>query len=108
VSVLKVPSVLQIVGFGGRPMPVDEQEIVSLQQVIYSNLHVSTYPFLEVGRRVRIEVGPLAGLEGLVTAVRGQTRLILSVGLLQRSVAVEVDSALVVPLEAPAPRYSLQ
>jgi transcription antitermination factor NusG len=107
VPVLKTPSVARIVGFGGGPMPVDDQEIASLQQAVASGSQVSTHPFLQVGRRVRIENGPLAGLEGLITAVRGQARLVLSVGLLQRSVAVDIDSASVVPIEVSRTRHCL-
>src|SRR5437588_5498880 len=49
--------------------------------------------FLKVGQRVRVEYGPLSGLEGFLLNFKGRYRLVLSVSLLQRSVAVEVDSA---------------
>jgi transcription antitermination factor NusG len=58
------------------------------------------WPFLEVGDRVRIESGPLSGLEGLLVEFRGSHRLILSVTLLQRSVAVELDSSVVTSLRS--------
>jgi transcription antitermination factor NusG len=53
---------------------------------------------LNVGDRVRIDSGPLLGLEGILTDVKGSRRLVLSVSLLQRSVAVEIDSAFVTAL----------
>jgi hypothetical protein len=53
---------------------------------------------LQIGRRVRIDHGPLSGLEGILLEIRGQHRLVLSVTLLQRSVAVQVDSAWATPL----------
>jgi len=45
-----------------------------------------------VGSKVRIEVGALRGLEGILTEVKGKRRLVLSITLLQRSVAVEIDT----------------
>jgi transcription antitermination factor NusG len=56
---------------------------------------------LQIGRRVRIDHGPLSGLEGILLEIRGQHRLVLSVTLLQRSVAVQVDSAWATPLPQP-------
>jgi transcription antitermination factor NusG len=61
---------------------------------------------LNVGDRVRINSGPLLGLEGLLTDVKGSHRLVLSVSLLQRSVAVEIDSAFVTALARPRNKQS--
>src|SRR6266581_942757 len=79
--------------FGYIPTPIDEQEIAAIQRVVKSGFGLSPHPFLQVGHRVRVESGSLNGLEGLITDVRRGNRLILSVSLLQRSVAVEIDSA---------------
>ena len=57
------------------------------------------YKFVKIVLRVRIESGSLSGLEGLLEDVRGRRRLVVSVSLLQRSVAVELDRSSVVPLE---------
>jgi len=92
VPILKTPSVTRIVGIGNTPVPIDEQEIAAIQAVVKSGLTVSPHPFLRVGQRVRIEGGSLYGLEGLITDVRKRDRVIISVTLLQRSVAVEIDS----------------
>jgi len=96
VSILKTSGVLGIAGSGLIPTPVDDQEIAAIQRVVKSRFSISPHPFLRAGRRVRIESGSLCGLEGLVTEVR-RDRLILSVHLLQRSVAVEIDEAWVSP-----------
>ena len=93
VPILKTPSVLRIAGTGSAASPVDEQEITALQRVMKSGAGVSPFPFLQAGQRVRIDHGSFCGLEGLISDLRQHDRLILSVGLLQRSVAVEIDSA---------------
>ena len=101
VAILKTPSVMRIAGIGYTPTPIDEQEIAAIQRVVESGFGVSPHPFLQVGHRVRIEGGSLSGLEGLITDVRRGNLLILSVSLLQRSVAVEIDSAWVRAIHTP-------
>jgi transcription antitermination factor NusG len=59
--------------------------------MIASGLPVGPWPYLRVGERVRIEAGPLRGLEGILTQVKDVWRVVVSVELLQRSVAAEVD-----------------
>jgi transcription antitermination factor NusG len=89
--VLMTPGVMQIVGVGKTPIPVDEQEIAALQRVGKSGLSTMPWPYLEVGHVVRIEDGPLRGLTGIIVKIKSGLKLVLSVTLLQRSVAVEVD-----------------
>jgi transcriptional antiterminator NusG len=96
--ILKTPGVIQIVGFNNTPAAVDEVEILSIQRLVSSGVQHQPCPFLAVGDRVRISAGPLVGLEGLLTDIKGSRRLVLSVSLLQRSVAVEIDSAFITPL----------
>jgi transcription antitermination factor NusG len=89
--ILVTPGVLRVVGVGNCPMAVDETEIAAIQAVIKSGLATQPWPFLHVGDRVEIRSGPLMGLDGILIAFKGQKRLIVSVSLLQRSVAVEID-----------------
>jgi transcription antitermination factor NusG len=100
--ILTIPGVIQVVGNNRQPAPVDEQEITSIRTLIASGAQNQPWPFLEVGDKVRIESGPLSGLEGLLVEFRGSHRLVLSVTLLQRSVAVELHSAVVKSLR-PSP-----
>jgi len=102
--VLTTPGVIQIVGQKHLPAPVDEAEINAIQTMVTSGLPNQPWPFLQVGDRVRIDGGPLRGIEGILVEVRGTHRLILSVTLVQRSVAVEIDSAFVKSLRS-APRH---
>ena len=89
--VLKTLGVLQIVGAGKIPIPVDETEINAIQQLGRSGVPAQPWPFLEVGDVARIQCGPLRGLTGIVVGVKSELKLVLSVTLLQRSVAVEVE-----------------
>lgn len=89
--VLTSPGVLQLVGTGKAFFPVDDQEIAALQSIIAARVTAEPWPFLKVGQRVRIDRGPLAGLQGLLVSMKKPYRLIVSVTLLQRSVAVEMD-----------------
>jgi transcription antitermination factor NusG len=98
--ILKTPGVIQIVGCNSIPIPVDEMEIEAIKALVASGVPNQPWPFLAVGDRIRIESGPLRGLEGILVKFKGGHRLVLSVTLLQRSVAVEVDSAFVTSLRS--------
>lgn len=97
--VLTTPGVIQIVGVGETAIPVDEDEVTAIQRVENSGLPTMAWPYLRAGRLERVEQGPLCGLTGIVVRMRFRTKLVLSVQLLQRSVAVEIDRHWV-----PAPR----
>jgi transcription antitermination factor NusG len=94
--VLSTPGVETIVGFGREPHPVDPLEILAVQAVMRSGLLARPHPFLRVGQKVRVQAGPLASLEGILVATKSDHRLVVSVSLLQRSIAAEIDSAHVV------------
>jgi transcription antitermination factor NusG len=89
--ILATPGIISVVGFGNRPAPVAESEIQAVRTMVASGLPVGPWPFLKVGERVRIQAGPLSGVEGILTQVKDGWRVVVSVELLQRSVAAEVD-----------------
>jgi transcription antitermination factor NusG len=91
ISILTIPGVNTIVGIGKILMPVEESELVNIRTVLESNLYCEPWPFLQVGQKVCVERGPLAGTQGIVILVKNRYRLVISVNLLQRSVAVEID-----------------
>jgi transcription antitermination factor NusG len=95
--ILKTPWLIKIVGFNNIPTPVDDEEISSVRTLITSGSTAQPWPFFAVGDKVRIESGPLRGVVGVLTQIKGQNKLVVSITLLQRSVAVEVDPALVTP-----------
>lgn len=98
--ILMTPGVVQIVGIAKTPIPIDNAEIEAIQTAVRSGLPAQPWPFLEVGQRVRVDYGALAGLEGILVDFRGQYRIVVSVTLLRRSVAVEMDGAWVRALES--------
>jgi transcription antitermination factor NusG len=91
--VLQTPSVVRFVSFGGRPAALPEDEIESLRSGVANGAHVEPHPYLTVGRKVRVKHGPLAGSEGILTRKKDRFRVVLSIDLIMRSVAVEVDAA---------------
>ncbi|HVB57950.1 MAG TPA: transcription termination/antitermination NusG family protein [Candidatus Acidoferrales bacterium] len=97
--ILKTPGVIQVVGYNRIPVPVDGREIAAIQILAASGIPNQPWPFLSLGDRIRIESGPLRGLEGILSAFKGSHRLVASVSLLQRSVAVDIDSAFVTSLK---------
>ena len=91
--VLITPGVVQIVGTGKTPIPIEEQEIAAIQRVGRSELSTMPWPYLQVGQMARIEAGPLQGMSGIVIRIKSGLKLVLSIQLLQRSIAVEIDHA---------------
>jgi transcription antitermination factor NusG len=95
--ILTIPGVIRIVGVGGKWISVSEQEIQAVQKIVESGLAAEPWPYLKTGQHVLITEGKLAGLEGIFLKKKGVHRLVISIGLLQRSVAVEIDAAWVRP-----------
>jgi transcription antitermination factor NusG len=91
--ILKTPGVILIIGIARTPVPIGNAEIDAIRTIVDSGLQSQPWPFLQIGARIRIEHGALSGLEGILLGPRGRHRLIVSVTLLQRSVAVEIDGA---------------
>jgi transcription antitermination factor NusG len=89
---IRTLGVRRIVGFGGKPCPIDEHEIAALRKVINSQLTVMPWPFTRIGQRVTINAGSLAGVTGLLSKVKSGQRLVVSVDILMRSVAVDIDA----------------
>jgi len=107
---LTIPGAFHFVGIGKIPVAIDEQEIHSLRAAMQSGLWAEPWPFLEVGQRVVLEEGPLTGVEGLLIEERKKQRIVVSVTLLRRSVAVEIERDWVRPLDCKIsrPRISLE
>jgi transcription antitermination factor NusG len=105
--VLTTPGVMRIVGAGRTPVPVSEDEIEAVRRILSSGLSPSPWPVPHVGEKVRLLSGPLKGLEGVLIAVKKQYRLVVTVSLLNRAVAVEIDSECAGPVgEGAAPAGS--
>jgi transcription antitermination factor NusG len=91
-QILKTPGVHAIVESGGRPGIIPDSEIAAIRSAVENLLRIEPHPFLTNGDWVRIKSGPLSGLEGILVRKQDRIRLVLSVEMLGRSVAVEVDA----------------
>lgn len=98
-SVLTTPGVVGIVSAAKNLLPVADLEIEAIRTIVRSGLLAGPWPFLQVGQRVELVRGPLAGLEGILVKVKNQHRLVVSVTLLQRSISTEIDGDWVKPLK---------
>jgi len=95
--VITTPGVVGIVSAGKTLLPVDEAELEAVRAILLSNVVAGPWPFLKVGREVELVRGPLSGLEGILVKVKSSFRLVVSVSLLQRSLAAEIDADWVRP-----------
>ena len=99
IQVLKTPGVVQFVGNRGIPSPISEKEIRDIQSVLSNSVACEPYPFLKIGQRVRIVGGALDQIEGTLVGRGSGTKLIISVELIQRSLAISVSDLEVEPVE---------
>jgi transcription antitermination factor NusG len=95
-KVLNTPGVRSIIGFGGQPAVVPDSEMERLSAMVASGCLLRPYPYLDKGDSVRIEQGPLRGVEGIVVETQDGCHLVVSITLLSRSVSVRFDMADVV------------
>jgi len=91
--VLQLPGVVRLVSYNGQPAAIPEKEIEVLRSRLSGAHKVEPHPYLNRGRRVRVRSGPLQGLEGIIVRRKDRCRIVFSVELLQRSVAMELDES---------------
>ncbi|MGC2659471.1 MAG: UpxY family transcription antiterminator [Bryobacteraceae bacterium] len=93
ISILRTPGVLGFLNIGSGLSCIPDVEIESLRLLLNSGALARPFPHFQVGEQIRIEDGPLKGLEGILQEIKNGYRIIVSITLLQRSIAAEVDSA---------------
>lgn len=91
VRVLQAPGVLWFVGVAGEPTPLLGSEIDTLRVGVLA-FNCEPHPYLVVGEKARIRKGPLEGLEGVLVRKKGGFRVVISLELIRKSVAIEVDA----------------
>jgi transcription antitermination factor NusG len=91
--VVQIPSVVRLVGFGGLATALPDAEMEIMRSGLSERLCAEPHPFLTIGRRVRITAGPFAGLVGVLKRKKSSWRVVVSLELIQRSVAVNVEAA---------------
>ena len=96
--IVSTPGVVHVVGVGKRPVAIDKQEMEAISTIVRSGGPAMPWPFLQVGERVLVERGPLAGLEGMLVSLKSSCRIVVTISLLQRSIAVEIEREWVRPL----------
>lgn len=102
-EILSTAGVCSLVRCGNGIAAIPEWEIRAVHRVVKTSTAAEPYPFLRCGDRVRVRFGPLAGLEGILLRRKDDLRLILSVELLRRSIAVDISGSAVVPASRPVP-----
>jgi transcription antitermination factor NusG len=98
--IVTTPGVIRIVSAGNQPLPVDDSEIDSLRLAVSSGRSLEPWPHLERGDWVELTQGPLRGCRGYLKSWKNARKLLITVTLLQRAVAVELDREAVRPLTA--------
>ncbi len=97
-EVLNLPGAVRFVAFNGRPAALSSADLLKLRVGLAEGISAQPHPYLKVGWRVRLRSGPLAGTEGILLRHKDHFRLVVSIDLIMRSVAVEVDAADVEPI----------
>ena len=96
--VLSIPSVVRLLSFGGVPAAIDDAEIEAVRLCLTYGNKLEPFPFPQSGELVRVTSGALQGLEGIVTRHKNQCRIIVSIALIHKSIAAEIDGHLLEPL----------
>lgn len=108
--IVTTPGVIRIVAFGGRPAPIAPEEIRSIQIIVNSGLPISTWRGLHLGDKVQIQDGPLRGAVGIITSIRTKQRLVVSIPMMMRTIAAEIEPDWVAaanPVPPPKPPVSV-
>lgn len=93
VRILQLPGVVRFVSFNRRPVALRAEEILPFREALNGAVRAEPHPYLVAGQRVRLLRGPFEGLEGILLRRKGNFRVVLSIHLIMRSVAVDVDLA---------------
>jgi len=100
VQVLSTPGLSYIVGWEGHPAIIPQDQMDAVRRMIESSLQVDSHPFLQSGDRVRVEAGPLKGIEGVLVRKKNKCRLVVCVELLGTAAAVEIGISCVKRIDA--------
>jgi len=96
-QLLQIPGVVHLVSFCGHPAPLQEEDIHAIRKCVSHDNQVQPHPYLQAGRRAQVKSGPLQGLQGIILRRKKRTRFIVSLDLIMRSVAVEIDETDLAP-----------
>ena len=100
--VIEVPGFVRLVGFNSLPYPLPEADINRMKDALNKGVLAEPYPYLTVGTRVEVRNGPMQGMTGILLRRQNKCRVVISVDLIMRSMAVEVEASDVVPIRKSA------
>jgi len=98
--VIEVPGFARLVGFNSLPCPLPEADINKMKDALNNGVLAEPYPYLTVGTRVEIRNGPMQGMTGILLRRQNKCRVVISVDLIMRSMAVEVEASDVVSVRS--------
>src|SRR5207248_1864197 len=104
-DIITIPGIHFIVSIAGQPAAIPAAEIDSIRQVVGRGARIEPHPFLKCGDWVRVKCGPLAGTQGILVRKKNVYRLVLSIEMLGKAAAVEVDAVLVERLNEKSPTH---
>jgi transcription antitermination factor NusG len=94
-DIMTTPGIYALVSNAGRPAPVPSEEIEAIRRANENGVAMEPHPFLNCGDLVRVKSGPLAGIKGFLVRKKNLFRLVLSIDMLGKGAALEVDAHLV-------------
>lgn len=100
-DVVTTPGVHSLVCCGDLPARIPQAEIEGIRQLVERSIKIEPHPFIRYGDRVRVTAGPLEGIEGILVRKKNFNRIVLTVELLGKSAAAEVDVSLVERINSP-------
>lgn len=92
-KIVSIPSVVRILSFNGKPATIPDQEIETIRLCMTGAARLEPHLFLAVGERVRVRSGAFEGAEGIVIHQNNRCKILISIGLIQQSVALEIESS---------------
>ena len=98
-NVLKIPSVLGIVGFNNEPCPVRQDEIEAIKSILNAETKYDVLAGLSTGSRVRICSGPLDGVEAQIVQMRGRERIVVNITALGKSIVIDASDYKIEPIK---------
>lgn len=98
VRVLQTAGVVQFVGALGRGTPIPDEQVENLRTIVAQRIPIRVHEFLRVGERVRIRGGALEGIEGILSEIKNDKSLVISVDLIEKSLAIRIDGFEVEPV----------
>jgi transcription antitermination factor NusG len=94
-DIITTPGIHALVSNGGQPAAIPAAELDGIRQAVVSGARVQPHPFLKCGDWIRVRCGPLAGMRGILVRKKNVYRLVLSIEMLGKAAAVEIDAVLV-------------